>query len=426
MDLHRARPRRRHALLAPAPWRACAGALAALSLGACAGGSFAGFPGSSPAATSANRSAQTLLPAQLVLPPGFHGKIVANVGGARELAALPNGDLIVGTTGKSIVIVPNIDGSAETSTPATFATFPEGPAEGVSFGGGYVFAATEHAVWRIPYATGAQSGTPQQIAAVRTGSVAPNSDGDVHHSTSVAFRGTRLEVGVGSSCNACAETDPTRATVQAMNLDGSAMQTKARRFRNPIAMALDPERAIVWAGGAGQDNLAQGHPYEFLDPVSTHPAPADYGWPACEENHVAYTAGADCGAVVVPAIEFPAYSTLIGAAYYGSSQAGAYAFPAPWRGGLFVSAHGSWHTLGGVPAVAPHVAFVPFTANGTPTRAVNWSDPTAQWNEFLTGFQNASGSRIGRPSGVAVGPNGSLFVADDQTGNIYRIRPNQQ
>ncbi len=86
------------------------------------------------------------------------------------------------------------------------------------------------------------------------------------------MRGVRLEVGVGSSCNACAEVDPTRATVQAMNLDGSAMETKAKRFRNPIAMALD-DHGVVWAGGAGQDNLAQGHPYEFLDPVSTHPAP---------------------------------------------------------------------------------------------------------------------------------------------------------
>ena len=425
MDLHCDHLRGYRALPALAPWRAFTVAAAALSLAACAGGSFAGMPGRGGGATSAGRSVDAALPSALTLPAGFHGKIVANVGGARELVALPNGDLLVGTSGKSVVIVPNIDGTAETATPATFATLSEGPAEGVSFGGGYVFVGTEHAVWRIPYATGAQSGTAQQIAALRAGSVAPNSDGDVHHSTSVAVRGVRLEVGVGSSCNACAEVDPTRATVQAMNLDGSAMETKAKRFRNPIAMALD-DHGVVWAGGAGQDNLAQGHPYEFLDPVSTHPAPADYGWPACEENHVAYTAGADCSAVVVPAIEFPAYSTLIGAAYYGSAQTGAHVFPAAWRGGMFVSVHGSWHTLNGVPAVAPHVAFVPFAANGTPARAVNWSNPSAQWNEFLTGFQSASGSRSGRPSGVAVGPSGSLFVADDQTGNIYRIRPNEQ
>ena len=87
-----------------------------------------------------------------------------------------------------------------------------------------------------------------------------------------------------------------------------------------------------------------------------------------------------------------------------------------------MSIHGSWHTANGVPVDPPHVAFVPF-AGAAPARAVNWSDPTAQWNDFFTGFQTAAGSRIGRTTGVAVGAQGSLFVADDDTGAIYRIRP---
>ncbi len=165
-----------------------------------------------------------------------------------------------------------------------------------------------------------------------------------------------------------------------------------------------------------------GHPYEFMDAVSTRPAGSDYGWPDCEENHVAYKTGANCAGQVVPALEFPAYSTIIGAAFYPSAQGGAYAFPAAYRGGLFVSIHGSWHTQGNVSIDPPHVAFVPF-AGGAPARAVNWSDPSAQWSDFFTGFQDAAGNRIGRTTGVAVGPNGSLFVADDQTGTIFRIRP---
>ena len=68
-----------------------------------------------------------------------------------------------------------------------------------------------------------------------------------------------------------------------------------------------------------------------------------------------------------------------------------------------------------MPVVPPHVAFVPF-AGAAPARAVNWNDPTAQWNDFFTGFQTASGARIGRTTGVAVGAQGSLFVADDDTG----------
>jgi glucose/arabinose dehydrogenase len=54
---------------------------------------------------------------------------------------------------------------------------------------------------------------------------------------------------------------------------------------------------------------------------------------------------------------------------------------------------------------------------------VNGNDPTTQWKEFVGGFQNAAGQRIARPTGVAVGPDGSLFVSDDEDGGIFRIRP---
>jgi glucose/arabinose dehydrogenase len=68
------------------------------------------------------------------------------------------------------------------------------------------------------------------------------------------------------------------------------------------------------------------------------------------------------------------------------------------------------------------VVFVAFR-DGAPARPVDWSDPSTQWREFFGGFQAADASRVGRPTGVAVGPEGSLFVADDQAGVVYRIRP---
>ncbi len=381
-------------------------------------------PIGAPTPTAAPTSSATAPPANAAIraPAGFAVTTIGTVSGARELAALPNGDLIVGTSGSNVVIIPQAEAAGAAAAASTFATMPEGPAQGVAYGSNDVFVATQHGVYRLPYTTGAKTGTATKIASLRSGSVAPNSDGDVHTTSSVAVSGSTLYVGVGSSCNACAETDPTRATVQKMGLDGSAMTTQATRWRNAMAMATDPSTGNVWAGGAGQDNLAASHPYEFMDAVSSHPAGSDYGWPACEENHVAYTSGADCSAVIVPALEFPAYSTIIGAAFYPATQTGTYVFPSAYRGGMFAGIHGSWHATNGVPIDPPHVAFVPFT-NGAPTTAVNWSDPTRQWSDFLNGFQNASGTRIGRPTGVAVGAQGSLFVADDQTGNIYRIRP---
>jgi len=63
-----------------------------------------------------------------------------------------------------------------------------------------------------------------------------------------------------------------------------------------------------------------GHPYEFFDGVTTHAGVADYGWPECEEDHNPFNSGADCSSTVAPLVEFPAYSTLIGAAFYRYRQ----------------------------------------------------------------------------------------------------------
>ena len=63
-------------------------------------------------------------------------------------------------------------------------------------------------------------------------------------------------------------------------------------------------------------------------------------------------------------------------------------------------------------------------ARHMPAHSVNWSDPTAQWLEFVSGYQqDGTPRRFGRPAGIAVGPQGDLFVADDAAGAIYRIRP---
>ncbi|MGP6157387.1 MAG: PQQ-dependent sugar dehydrogenase [Vulcanimicrobiaceae bacterium] len=401
--------------------------LAALSLlSACGRGGSGGAGTQANAAPGASGSPGATPPptaAVITLASGFSSSTIANVPGARELATLPNGDLLVGTSGASVYIVPGADAAGAAWSPQVFATFPDSPTAGVAYGNGYVYASTQYGVWRMPYHTGDLSeANPLKIASVRTGGIPAGSDGDVHRTTSVVVGSSSLFVGVGSSCNACTEIDPTRATIQQMNLDGSGMTTRATRIRNAIALARDSSGAL-WAGGAGQDDLPAGHPYEFFDDVSSHGTPADYGWPVCEENHLDYGGGSDnCAATVAPLVEFPAYSTIIAAVFYPASQSGPYTFPASYRGGAFVSMHGSWHTCGSVPCDGPHVAYVPFSGEA-PATAVDWSDLTKQWTDFMDGFQDASGNRIGRTTGLAVGSNGSLFVADDSTGNIYRVRP---
>ncbi|MGH7327210.1 MAG: hypothetical protein ACREJX_02555, partial [Polyangiaceae bacterium] len=87
----------------------------------------------------------------------------------------------------------------------------------------------------------------------------------------------------------------------------------------------------------------------------------------------------------------------------------------------FLTNHGSWHTRSsdGSFFSPPRLAFVAMNGDA-PATPVDWTDPTKQWTSFVTGWsQNSS-----RATGIAVGAKGSLFVADDQTSLVYRIRPN--
>ena len=353
--------------------------------------------------------------ARPVVRSGFELEVVARIPGARELAISPEGTLFVGTLGNDVYAVSNAERSA--GPPRIFTSIDDAPAAGVALAGSALFVGTQHGVWKIPYRSGDRVATaaPQRLAAVRM-----SSRGGSHRTTSVAVSGERLYASVGSSCNACQESDATRASILTMSLDGGDVRPKAVRIRNAIALAENPATTAVWAGVAGQDELEHGHPYEMFDPFTEQPGSADYGWPHCYENRIPAQPGQDCSRTAVARVIFPAYETPIGAAIYPLRPSGVHAFPNAYRGGAFVALHGSWHQ----PLVAPRVAFVPLRGD-VPLVPVDWHDPERQWSTFVDGFQGHDGVRVGRPTGVAVGPEGSLFVADDEADVVYRIRPTE-
>lgn len=417
------------------------------------------------------------------LPGQFYGQIAAQFSSVspRQMVMLPNGDLLVGTGGGTasfaqsgqVYIVANAE-AAIPATPNVFATLTDtacasnaGPnTNGITFapgsGGGTIFVGMECSVWKIPYVTGdkAASSPPIRFLSVRTGSpVVTAVDQDDHHTTSVLAAGNVLYVSVGSSCNACIETDPTRGTIQKSSITSPSLTLVATRVRNALALAVNPATGTVWAGGAGQDCVVgatcfaamdndyqlNGHPYEWMDPLTTHAAPVDYMWPWCEENKSPVTApdgtpvtppaGTNCANMIVAPVRAPAYATIMAATFYSPPAGAAYAFPSAFTGGMFFTLHGSWHEdANGVPVAKPEVVFVPMAANDAPAYPMDWSNtgsPFSNWARsgsgnpapFMDGFQQSGGTRIGRPAGIAVGNSGSLFVSDDATGVIYRIRP---
>jgi glucose/arabinose dehydrogenase len=105
-----------------------------------------------------------------------------------------------------------------------------------------------------------------------------------------------------------------------------------------------------------------------------------------------------------PQVEFPAHQAQLGMTFYAGQQ-----FPAKYRGGIFVAAHGSWNRTKATGAL---INFVPVNADGT----------AGKLEVFAEGWlDDATGSYRGRPVDVAVWKDGSLLVSDDFAGAIYRI-----
>jgi glucose/arabinose dehydrogenase/mono/diheme cytochrome c family protein len=147
----------------------------------------------------------------------------------------------------------------------------------------------------------------------------------------------------------------------------------------------------------------------------------DYGWPECYYDVVqkklvlAPEYGGDGGKAVgvcanklAPAAAFPAHWAPNGAAHYDGKQ-----FPARYADGVFIAFHGSWnrapYAQGGY-----NVVFQPLAGDHASGTCEIFADGFA-------GPKKSPDGAIHRPTGLAVGPDGALYVSDDIKGTIYRI-----
>ena len=88
-------------------------------------------------------------------------------------------------------------------------------------------------------------------------------------------------------------------------------------------------------------------------------------------------------------------------------------FPQPYRNGAFVAFHGSWNRT---PIQQGYnIVWIPFEGDA----------PTGEWEVFADGFAggqiSSSNQADNRPTGVAAGPDGSVYVSDSLAGKIWKI-----
>jgi glucose/arabinose dehydrogenase len=223
--------------------------------------------------------------------------------------------------------------------------------------------------------------------------------------------GKKIYVAVGSGSNVDEENqwekDQRRAGILEMNPDGTAVRIFANGLRNPVGMDWEPKTSVLWTVVNERDLLGDDLVPDYLTSVREG---AFYGWPYSYfgQNEDPRKKGQRPDLVskaVKPDYALGSHVAALGLAFYHGNS-----LPRRYQGGAFIGMHGSWNRS---KMVGYNVVFVPF-ADGK---------PAGPMEEILTGFiaDEAKYEAYGRPVGVTVAPDGSLLVADDGGGKVWRV-----
>jgi len=222
--------------------------------------------------------------------------------------------------------------------------------------------------------------------------------------------GSKIYVSVGSASNVAEhgmDEEKRRANILVVNPDGSGEEIYASGLRNPVGMGWAPGTGTLWTAVNERDKLGDELVPDYLTSVKKG---GFYGWPYSYfgDNVDPRRKGEAPEMVekaIVPDVPLGSHTASLGLAFYDKDK-----FPAKYRGGAFIGQHGSWNRS---QLVGYKVVFVPFK-NGK---------PSGKMEDFLTGFiADAADSKVyGRPVGVTVLADGSMLVADDDAGTIWRV-----
>jgi glucose/arabinose dehydrogenase len=342
---------------------------------------------------------------QLKAPPGFHVSVFATeVDGPRMMVFSPGGVLLVSESGEGrVAALPDPKHTGKAEREVNVLTGLNEP-HGLAFYEGKLYVAENDKVRRYDWdEANLRASNPKALADLPTGGG--------HSTRSIVFHGGKMYVSAGSSCNVCIEKDPRRATVMEFNPDGSGQKIFAKGLRNAVGLAVNPKTDTVWVTVNGRDWLGDDLPPETIYDLGKDGG--DGGWPYCYGDRVpdsSYTKpGSDrCKAVLEPKVQMQAHSAPLGLAFYEGSQ-----FPVEYQNSIFVAFHGSWNRS------------VPTGYKIVRVKLDDKGQPQGGAQDFITGWlapgETKKGRWMGRPAGVTVGSDGSMYLSDDAAGVIYRV-----
>jgi glucose/arabinose dehydrogenase len=351
-----------------------------------------------------------------IAPKGFKVELYATgLENPRLIRTAPNGDIFLAESrANKIIVLRGIGADGRAKEVSEFATglnlpfginfYPAGPNPK------WVYVGNTDGVVRFPYQNGDKvaSGPAEHLFELPGGG---HLRGGGHWTRDLAFSkdGTKLFVSVGSLSNVDdADTHPAefhRANVLEFTPEGKFVKIYASGIRNCVGEAINPTTGELWCSTNERDGLGNNLVPDYVTHVQED---GFYGWPwyymgghqdpRHEGKHPELQAK-----VITPDILVNPHFASLEMLFYEGKQ-----FPSEYHGDGFAAEHGSWNR-----AARSGYEVIRLPMKG--------GHATGEYEDFLTGFVLPSGDVWGRPVGVAVAADGSLFVTDDGTQSIWHV-----
>ncbi|RCW65230.1 YbhB/YbcL family Raf kinase inhibitor-like protein [Pseudorhodoferax soli] len=337
-------------------------------------------------------------------PPGFAVSVfAAGLKNARILAVAPDGTVYLSRRDQGdVVMLRDADGDGQADGPGVIVANRAG-AHGLAIHAGHLYIATVRELFRAPILADGLLGPLEML-------LGDLPDAGQHPNRTMAFGPDgMLYLSVGSTCNACNESNHENAALLRIAPDGKSRTIFASGLRNTIGFDWEPRTGALWGMDHGIDFLGDDVQPEELNRIERG---KQYGWPHIwgqdgvnpQSTPVGEVSKAQWAALSTPMVMgYTAHAAPMQMLFYTGG-----AFPAEYQGDAFVTMRGSWNRK---PASGYEIVRIRF-ADGRPQR----------FEPFVTGFLTDGGStHVARPVGLAMARDGALLMADDANGVVYRI-----
>jgi glucose/arabinose dehydrogenase len=345
-------------------------------------------------------------------PAGFKVEMYATgLDLPREIRTAPNGDFFLAESQLGqIKIFRGRDKDGKPQQVSTYATGLNRPF-GIAFyprgaNPQWVYVGNTNSVVRFPYKNGDLEATGPAETMVPE---LPAGGGHWTRDVTFSLDSKRMFVAVGSGSNVDdPDTHPKefhRANILEYTPDGKFVGVYGSGIRNPVGIGVNPTTGEVWCSTNERDELGDNLVPDYITHVQQG---GFYGWPwyymgdhqdpRHEGKHPELK-----GKIIVPDVLMQPHNASLELTFYDGNQ-----FPSEYKGDLFAAEHGSWNRANRTGYEIVRVPLQDGHASGV-------------FEDFVTGFVTPAGEAWGRPVGVTVAKDGSLYFTDDGSKSIWRV-----